>query len=124
VRIASDTPIIRETLIADAASRFDPRTFTPVAPTVVTVVQIHPRRAVFNLPRDVGANLKVGKTVRLKITDTELEVAGKVEFVAPVFDAESETLRVKALIEKNAIRFPPAAAACCCSTNPLLKLRS
>jgi RND family efflux transporter MFP subunit len=85
---------------------------TPVAPTVVTVVQIHPLRAVFNLPRAVGANLQVGKAVRLKIADTELEVAGKVEFVAPVFDAESETLRVKVLIEKSRDQ---VSAGCRCS---------
>ncbi|MCE9604987.1 MAG: efflux RND transporter periplasmic adaptor subunit [Planctomycetia bacterium] len=85
---------------------------TPVAPTVVTVVQIHPLRAVFNLPRAAGASLQVGKPVRLKMADTELEIAGKVEFVAPVFDAESETIRVKVLIEKSRDQ---VSAGCRCS---------
>lgn len=85
---------------------------TPVAPTVVTVVQIHPLRAVFNLPRAAGAKLQVGKPVKLKITDTESEVAAKVEFIAPVFDAESETIRIKVLIESSRDQ---VSAGCRCS---------
>lgn len=74
---------------------------TPVTPTVVTVVQIHPLRVVFNLPRATAAQLNVGAPVNLKLTDSEVDATGKIEFVAPVIDAESETVRVKVLIDNS-----------------------
>jgi len=74
---------------------------TPVSPVVATVVQIHPLRAVFNLSHAAAKSLKVGAPVKLTFPDTGLDMIGKVEFVAPVFDAESDTIRVKVLIEES-----------------------
>lgn len=72
---------------------------TPIAPTVATIVQLHPLRAVFNLPQAAAQTLRPDATVQLQFPDEERQVAGKVEFVAPLIDADSGTVRVKVLID-------------------------
>ncbi|MCE9605262.1 MAG: efflux RND transporter periplasmic adaptor subunit [Planctomycetia bacterium] len=72
---------------------------TPIAPTIVTVVQLDPLRAVFNLPQSAARALKPDATVVLNFPEEEEGVPGKVEFIAPVIDADSGTVRVKVLID-------------------------
>ena len=71
---------------------------TSASPTVLTVVQLDPLRIVFSVPMLQQASLKVGQTVPLTFPDSEGRAEGKVEFVSPVVDAESGTVRVKVLL--------------------------
>jgi RND family efflux transporter MFP subunit len=74
---------------------------TPVAPTVVTVTQLNPLRIVFNLPLESISSLRTDATVSLKIADRDEPVAARVEFVSPIIDADSGTIRVKVLLDNT-----------------------
>ena len=77
----------------------DEREFVSVnSASVVTVVQIDPLRVVFSLPTASAAKMSVGGTVDLELPEGGTKAHGKVEFVAPVTEAESGTVRVKVLI--------------------------
>jgi RND family efflux transporter MFP subunit len=67
--------------------------------SVATVVQLDPLRVVFSLPTAYAARLSVGGAVDLELPDSGAKLRGKVEFVAPVTEAESGTVRVKVLID-------------------------
>jgi RND family efflux transporter MFP subunit len=69
------------------------------APTVVTTVQLDPLRIIFSVPTAQGTQLKPEQSVKLFFPETELRATGKVEFVSPVTDADSGTVRVKVLLE-------------------------
>lgn len=66
---------------------------------VVTVVQLDPLRVLFSLPTAYAAKLSAGSTVDLELPESGAKLGGKVEFVAPVTEAESGTVRVKVLID-------------------------
>lgn len=72
---------------------------TPIAPTVATIVQLDPLRAVFNLPFAATGVLKQKQTIDVRFADEEGVVAGKIEYIAPLIDADSGTVRVKILID-------------------------
>jgi RND family efflux transporter MFP subunit len=72
---------------------------TPVAPTVVTVTQLHPLRAVFNLPHGYSSRLRPGSSIELKLLDHGATAAGRIELISPIIDADSGTVRVKVLID-------------------------
>ena len=74
---------------------------TPMAPIVVTVTQLHPLRAVFNLPQSATAALRPEMTVMLSLEDSEQPIAAKVEMVSPIIDADSGTIRVKVTIDNR-----------------------
>jgi RND family efflux transporter MFP subunit len=67
--------------------------------TVATVVQLDPLRVVFSLPTAYAAKLNTGSAVNLDLPESGAKPRGKVEFVSPVTDAESGTVRVKVLVE-------------------------
>jgi RND family efflux transporter MFP subunit len=69
------------------------------APTVLTVVQLNPLRVTFSVPTAQGLALKAGQSLPLVFPETSAKVTGKVEFVSPVTEAESGTVRVKVLID-------------------------
>ena len=69
------------------------------APTVLTLVQLDPLRIIFCVPTSHGDTLKLGQQVPLAFLDTDLPATGRVEFVSPITDAESGTVRVKVLID-------------------------
>jgi len=71
---------------------------TSASPTVLTVVQLDPLRIVFSVPLTQSSSLKVGQTVPLTIADSSGRAEGRIEFVSPVVDAESGTVRVKVLL--------------------------
>ncbi len=60
---------------------------------VITLVQLDPLLAVFHLPVLQAQALKKGDTVSLFMS--EKEIPARVEFVSPVIDAESGTMRVR-----------------------------
>jgi len=68
------------------------------APTVMTVVQLDPLRVVFSIPLAQSTKLAAGQTVPLTLPDLNLTTEGTIEFVSPVVDAESGTVRVKVLL--------------------------
>jgi len=77
----------------------------PNDPYVVTLVQLDPLLAIFSLARDQAARLSVDQKVvvrsfNISALDDELSVLmeGTVEFIAPVIEAESGTVRVKVTI--------------------------
>lgn len=72
---------------------------TPIAPTVVTIVQLNPLRAVFNLPHAAVGALRTKSTITVRFPDDEQTAAGTIEYVAPIIDADSGTVRVKILID-------------------------
>ena len=69
---------------------------------VATVVQLDPLRVVFSLPTAYAARLSAGSAVDLELPESGAKLRGSVEFVAPVTDAESGTVRVKVLIDNAA----------------------
>jgi RND family efflux transporter MFP subunit len=62
---------------------------------LVTVVQEHPLRAVFHLPAANVHDLKTGLEVRLSVDQGNQTLAGEVEFISPVTNPESGTVKVK-----------------------------
>jgi RND family efflux transporter MFP subunit len=78
----------------------------PSDPHVMTLVQLNPLSATFSLTVAQAAQLAVGQKVTLRPLDALDEVSpletpleAVVEFIAPVTDAESGTVRVKVRIE-------------------------
>lgn len=65
---------------------------------LVTVVQEHPLQAVFHLPADAAAPLRQGQEVPIGIDAAAATVAGSIEFISPVTNPESGTVRIKVRI--------------------------
>ncbi len=68
------------------------------SPSVLTVVQLDPLRIVFSVPMVQSTSLQLGTTVPLALPDLHAKAEGTIEFVSPVVDAESGTVRVKVLL--------------------------
>ena len=71
---------------------------SPTDPVVVTVVQLDPLLATFSLKPAQASQLQVGDPVPVQFASAESPVNAEVEFVAPVTDARSGTIRVKVRI--------------------------
>jgi RND family efflux transporter MFP subunit len=69
------------------------------SPHVLTVVQIDKLAANLFLPPARTATLKVGDRLDLTLLDTGATVSATVDFVSPITDAASGTVRVKFTIE-------------------------
>jgi RND family efflux transporter MFP subunit len=67
--------------------------------SVMTLVQLDPLRVTFSLPTTAAALLKVNQGVSLRLADNGATAQGKVEFIAPITEAESGTVRVKILVD-------------------------
>jgi multidrug efflux pump subunit AcrA (membrane-fusion protein) len=66
---------------------------------VLTIMQLDKLRVTFTVPTAQVARLKVGQSVPLTFPNSGQKAAGKIEFISPVSEAESDTVRVKVLIE-------------------------
>lgn len=66
---------------------------------VLTVMQPDKLRVTFTIPTAMAARLKVDKNVSLTFPTTGQKATGTVEFISPVTEAESDTVRVKVLID-------------------------
>jgi RND family efflux transporter MFP subunit len=66
---------------------------------VLTIMQLDRLRVVFTVPTAQIARLKVGQSVPLSFPNSGQKAAGKIEFISPVSEADSDTVRVKVLIE-------------------------
>ena len=69
------------------------------AAAVMTVVQLDPLRVTFSLPTRAAASLSLGQVLPLELPEAGMKATGKVEFIAPVTEAESGTVRVKLLMD-------------------------
>jgi RND family efflux transporter MFP subunit len=67
--------------------------------TVVTVVQLDPLRVIFTIPTKSALSIEAGQTVALEFPESNNTAPCKVEFVAPITEAESGTVRVKVLLD-------------------------
>ena len=67
----------------------------PNNPDVLSLVELDPLLANFSLMRADAETLSAGQKVQIRFPEGNREVEGVVEFVAPVMDAESGTIRVK-----------------------------
>jgi RND family efflux transporter MFP subunit len=74
-------------------------------PAVFTLVQLDTLRVTFGVPTAQAASLAVGQTVRVAFPETGARADGKIEFIAPLTDAESGTVRVKILLDNAAGRY-------------------
>ncbi len=68
---------------------------SPTDPIVMTVVQLDPLYATFSVSSSEAEALKREQSVRVSIGSKRSKVQGIVEFISPVTNAESGTVRVK-----------------------------
>jgi RND family efflux transporter MFP subunit len=73
----------------------------PNDPYVLQLVELDPLIATFSIPSYEGVRLKEGDDVSVFLEEARKFVAGTVDFVAPVTDAESGTVRVKISIPNH-----------------------
>lgn len=66
---------------------------------VMTIMQPDKLRVTFTIPTAMAARLKVDKSVALTFPTSGQKATGTVEFISPVTEAESDTVRVKVLID-------------------------
>jgi len=76
--------------------KFDGEFVAPNDPHIMRVVQLDQLQARFTLTMSQAARVKKGQTVKIQLAGKA--VTGEVEFVAPVADAESGTVLLKARI--------------------------
>lgn len=70
-------------------------------PVVLHVVHLKTLKAVFSVPRRSADDLRTGQRVPLLIGYDEASCEGEIEFVSPVTDAESNSVRVKVRIAND-----------------------
>ena len=72
---------------------------------VMTIMQLDKLRVTFTLPTAQVARLKVDQNVPLTFPNSGQKTTGKIEFISPVTEAESDTVRVKVLIDNAQGKF-------------------
>jgi RND family efflux transporter MFP subunit len=70
-------------------------------PRFATVVQLNRLRARFFIATNLAVMLKQGDTVSVRIADVQRSVPANVEFVSPITDSQSGTVRVDVLIDNE-----------------------
>ena len=68
---------------------------------VMTIMQPDKMRVTFTIPTALAARLKLNQNVALAFPTTGQKATGTVEFISPVTEAESDTVRVKVLIDNK-----------------------
>jgi RND family efflux transporter MFP subunit len=68
---------------------------------VMTIMQPDQLRVVFTIPTALATRLKPNQNVALTFPTTGQKATGAVEFISPVTEAESDTVRVKVLIDNK-----------------------
>ena len=97
----------------------DPSESVSVAnPHVLTVVQIDKLTVNLFLPPKIALRLKLGGTVPLRFENTDERVPASIEFISPVTDSASGTVRVKFAVD-NAAQRHRAGARCTLADEPL-----
>ena len=94
---------------------------SPADPIVLTVVQLNPLRATFNVPEDLADRVVEGQRATVTLVASDEDVDAQVEFVSPVVDSESGTVRVRVRIP-NADQTIRAGAACAMQVESLSRV--
>lgn len=68
---------------------------------VLTVMQTDKLRVTFTIPTALACRLKPEQKVSLTFPTTGQRATGEIEFISPVTEAESDTVRVKVLIDNK-----------------------
>jgi RND family efflux transporter MFP subunit len=68
---------------------------------VLTIMQLDKLRVTFTIPTATALRLKVNQTVSLTFPNSGQKATGKIESISPVTEAESDTVRVKVLIDNE-----------------------
>ena len=68
---------------------------SPTDPVVMTVVQLDTLKSRFSVPVQAARDLKAGQVVNLSVGYEEVPCQGEIEFVSPIAEPESGTVRVK-----------------------------
>jgi RND family efflux transporter MFP subunit len=68
---------------------------------VLTIMQLDKLRVTFTIPTALAARLKVNQNVALTFPGSGQKATGAVESISPVTEAESDTVRVKVLIDNE-----------------------
>lgn len=68
---------------------------SPTDPVIMHVVHLETLKSVFSVPLAAANDLRIGQIVRLSLGYQEAKCDGVIEFVSPVADAESGSVRVK-----------------------------
>ena len=71
----------------------------PNDPQILTIVQLDPLRATFSVSPIQAVRLSKLQKVRVSFTDLPQSAEAAVEFISPVTDAESGTVRIKVIID-------------------------
>jgi hypothetical protein len=71
----------------------------PADPYVMHIVQLDRLQAVFSVPGSYAGALHAGDAVAVHMASMDAPVQGAIEFVAPITDAESGTVRVKVCLQ-------------------------
>lgn len=74
---------------------------SPTDPVVLHVVQLNKLKAVFSVPRPKASGLAAGQVITMTVGYDGQTCEGTIEFVSPVTDPESNTVRVKVRIENQ-----------------------
>ena len=68
---------------------------SPTDPVLMHVVHLETLKSVFSVPLTAAKDLRVGQSVQLSVGYQQAKCDGVIEFVSPVADAESGSVRVK-----------------------------
>jgi RND family efflux transporter MFP subunit len=68
---------------------------------VLTIMQLDKLRVTFTIPTALALRLKTGQKVSLTFPNSNQKAVGKIESISPVTEAESDTVRVKVLINNE-----------------------
>lgn len=81
----------------------------PTDPVVMTVVQLDPLAVTFPVPATQAFALKAGQTLPLRIEGESKRADAKIEFVSPVVNAETQTVRVRVLVSNSSLKYRSGA---------------
>lgn len=82
---------------------------SPNDPVLVKIVQLDPLLVVFSVPAAEARKLEAEQTVGVRIESAEQPVDGVVEFVSPMGDAQSGTMRVSVRVANPGEQVPGGA---------------
>ena len=69
--------------------------------TVMTLAQLNPLKLVVHVPTSEALKMKADQVVQVTLPEQQQSVNASVDFVSPVTDADSGTVRVKLRIENK-----------------------
>ncbi len=77
----------------------------PNNPDLLTLVELNPLLATFSVMSEHGSPLREGQEVQIQFPGSGRRANGVIDFVAPITDAESGTVRVKVRIDNPENRY-------------------